>query len=691
MTVSESAHALDVSRPTVTSWRKRFASDGLAGLEHVPRSGRPPHIDEAEVIASTLVGPPPPARSWSARGLAGHLGVSRTAIGAVWRRWAVSASAPESAVLPISPALGRGRLELLGLWAGPECAAIVLAESMPELSGRAFPVAQEELQTLNTSLSVALSRLRSSDRGSRGHDDLTTLLRELHEHHRDRELHVLTWGDDLAELPGTPERWHRVRPASWVATVSVIALLELRNRTAQARRTYGDLLERLRADHDSGARTGTFIWQRHDERRTETGPARPRAVPRAFDQLALGSFNEKVVIESIRAATTLSRVEIAEQTGLTPQAVSRITRNLLTSGFLTEGAHRSSGKGKPRVPLRLRPDAAHALGIHLDPEVITQVVVDLCGRIVDRRQLPLHARRDPSWCIDQIARMAEEALETSAPEGGAFLGVGVAVPGPIDADAGVIVNPPLFQEWRDVPLRDELADRLGLPVTVEKDATAAAVGERWIGAADRAGDFVYLYLGTGAGSGAFLNGDVYRGTTGNAGELGELCALTMGLLTPDGGPQMVAECAPMSAVVDRALAAGLDLVAAPPEHGTSSPYEQVCIAAAEGDERAVSAVRGVAQVVARGAIGVIDLLDVGSLIIGGPAVLPQVADIYFAEVAAAVNRFPMASGIRKVQVARSLLNDSAAAVGAASGVFHAAFAPRLRTHARTSMSTSMSS
>jgi predicted NBD/HSP70 family sugar kinase len=229
-----------------------------------------------------------------------------------------------------------------------------------------------------------------------------------------------------------------------------------------------------------------------------------------------------------------------------------------------------------------------------------------------------------------------------------------------------------------VPLREELAGRLGLPVTVEKDATAAAIGERWIGAADRAGDFVYLYLGTGAGSGAFLNGDVYRGSSGNAGELGELCALNMGLLTPDGGPQMVTECAPMSAVVDRAVDAGFVLTAASPQ----SPYQQVCVAAAAGDPRATGAVRAVAQVIARGAIGVIDLLDVSSLIVGGPAVLPQIADIYLAEVAAAVNRFPMASRIRKVLVARSLLNESAAAVGAASGVFHTAFAPRLRTHAR---------
>ncbi|TDC65771.1 ROK family protein, partial [Streptomyces hainanensis] len=259
------------------------------------------------------------------------------------------------------------------------------------------------------------------------------------------------------------------------------------------------------------------------------------------------------------------------------------------------------------------------------------------------------------------------------PSPGTPLGVGIAVPGPLDADAGVVLDPPLFGGWHDIPLRAALAERLNLPVTVEKDATAAAIGERWIGAAERSGDFVYLYLGTGAGCGAFLNGDVYRGRTGNAGEFGQLCALAVGRLTPEGGPAMVDECAPMASAARKARAAGLPLPDSP------AAYERLCAAAAGGDERAVAAVREVARVVARGASGVTDLLDTGLLIVGGPAVPPAVAGLFLTEISEAVNRFPVARRVRRVHVAHSLLNESAAAIGAASGVFHAAFAPRLRT------------
>ncbi|MCF3965088.1 ROK family transcriptional regulator, partial [Streptomyces fuscigenes] len=490
---------------------------------------------------------------------------------------------------------------------------------------------------------------------------------------RGRRLRIVLWARDADAprlVPGASlHRAHRAM--GWSSTVSVLAQWELRHQPHVARGVLASLTEAARTH----ARAGTdapFLWQREPEGAVRPRPA--RTALRAFDQLALGSFNEKLVIESIRVAGALSRVEIADRTGLTPQAVSRITRNLLTTGFLTEDERRAQGRGKPRVPLRLRPDAACAIGIHVDPEMITQVLVDLCGNVRDRRQLPLTAPSDPARCVESMARMAASAVRAAGPLGRNLLGAGVAAPGPLDAEAGVLLDPPLFEGWGEVPLRADLGRALGMPVLLEKDATAATVGERWLGAADSAGDFVYLYLGAGAGSGAFLNGDVFRGSSGNAGEFGELTAYALGRLTPEGGPRMVPECAPMSAVVAGAARAGLAL----PAEGA---YAAVCAAAAAGDERAARAVTDVAGVIARGAVGMTDLYDTDLLIVGGPAVPPEVAELYLAEISAAVNRFPMARRVRHVRVAYSTLGDAAAAVGAAAGVFHTTFAPRLRPHA----------
>ena len=133
LSVSESARGLGISRPTVTAWRQRYAADGLAGLEHRPRTGRPARIDEADVIAATLAGPPPPQRIWSARALADHLGLSHTALGKVWQRWQVRPGAIEAPLmLPINPPLACYRPELLAAGRSAQGTAfVVIAEAVP--------------------------------------------------------------------------------------------------------------------------------------------------------------------------------------------------------------------------------------------------------------------------------------------------------------------------------------------------------------------------------------------------------------------------------------------------------------------------------------------------------------------------------------------------------------------------------
>jgi predicted NBD/HSP70 family sugar kinase len=684
LSVSGSARALGISRPTVTTWRKRYAAEGLAGLEDRPRSGRPPQVDEADVVAATLAGPPTPARTWSARALADHLGISHTTLAGVWRRWQIGLGEGSLPTVPAEPALSCAGIEMLGVWVRGDMAAVVIGTPVRPGGPRQPATGAGQRRAGHAALAAQLDRVRdsagtSSSAGPAGDAEAGPgpLIALIAARHPGREMHVLVWGDGSAhgslDAVGTHAvvRHRADATMSWSATVCTLALAELAqcpNRFAPALHALTEAARGYADAPDDAA----FVWQR-SEARGQRPPRRP--APRAFNQLALGSYNEKLVIESIREAGALSRVEIAQETGLTPQAVSRITRNLLTSGLLAEDGRQTGGAGKPRVPLRLRPDAASAIGVHLDPEMITVVAVDLCGAVLDRRQMPLAEQRDPQWCLEQMARLALESAEVARLASEVLLGVGVAVPGPVDTRAGVVLDPPLFDGWEQVELKAELAERLGTSVIVEKDATAAAIGERWLGAADRAGDFVYLYLGAGAGSGAFLNGDVYRGTTGNAGEVGQLCAIKAGLLTEEGGPRMVAECAPISAVVDQATASGLMV----PQG--SGAYDWVCEAVARGEDRAVAVLEHVARTVALGAVGVIDLFDVELLIIGGPAVLPSVADLYLRQISIAVNRFPVARRVREVHVALSRLNQTAA-VGAASSVFHSAFTPSLRARGR---------
>ncbi|MEL3947298.1 ROK family protein [Streptomyces sp. LNU-CPARS28] len=694
MSVSDSARELDVSRPTVTAWRQRYAAHGLAGLEHRPRSGRPARIDESDVIAATFAGPPPPQHTWSARALADHLGLSHTALGRVWHRWKVRHGASDvSAVLPLDTPIACRRLELLAAWARVDGAAfVVIAEADRHGSPQTRPATAEERRMRYAGLSAVMRRVQPEDDGveatsreavRRGPDGSAPpvsgplLPARLAARWAGRRLHVISWGSATGGpvgLPAGASRHAATASMSWASTVCLMAQLELRHQPRLARSVLDSLTDAAR-EQAGRLSDRPFWWVRGGQ---EAAAALRPSGHRAFDQPALGSFNEKLVIESVRVAGSLSRIDIAERTGLTPQAISRITRNLITTGILVEETRRPTGTGKPRVPLRLRPAAACAVGIHLDPEMITVVLVDLCGGTRARRVLPVTAGSDPKSCLDWIERTITRTVEAAGSLGQSLLGVGVAAPGPLDVHEGILIDPPLWASWSDMPVRAELSRILNLPVTLEKDATAATIGEQWIGAGESSTDFVYLYLGAGAGSGAFLNGDVFRGASGNAGEFGELTAYALGLVTPDGGPRMVPECAPMSAVVARAAAAGLS---APDGELT---YEAVCAAAVVGDPRAVDAIQDVARIVARGAVAMTDLYDTDLMIVGGPAVPPGVAELYLTEISTAVNRFPVARRVRPVRVTYSVLSGSAAAVGAAASVFHTAFAPRLRTHSGAS-------
>ncbi|MEV3971077.1 ROK family transcriptional regulator [Streptomyces sp. NPDC050698] len=232
--------------------------------------------------------------------------------------------------------------------------------------------------------------------------------------------------------------------------------------------------------------------------------------------LALRSHNTALVLDLLRTAGDegISRLELAERTGLTPQAVSKITGRLREEGLAAEAGRRASTGGKPRTVLRLVPEAGHAVGVHLDRDEVRAVLVDLRGDVVGERRAALDLG---AGAQDVLAAVAGAVRESVAGLGGTLLGAGVALPGPLDHARGVLQRVTGFPEWDGFPLRDALAQRLGVPVVVDKDTNAAALG---LAAGGEGGSFAYLHLGTGLGAGLVIGGTVHRGARTGAGEFG---------------------------------------------------------------------------------------------------------------------------------------------------------------------------
>jgi predicted NBD/HSP70 family sugar kinase len=303
----------------------------------------------------------------------------------------------------------------------------------------------------------------------------------------------------------------------------------------------------------------------------------------------LRSHNAALVLDLLRTAGEggISRIELAESTGLTPQAVSKITARLREGGLVVEAGRRASTGGKPRTLLRLVPSAGHAMGLHLDRDELTTVLLDLSGTLVAARTVPLDLGTGAEAVLEAAAAEVEAVLATTAtaeaeavPSAGRVLGVGVAMPGPLDHWAGVPRRVTGFPEWDGFPLRDALEARLGLPVVLDKDTNAAALGLALRGPGD---SFAYLHLGTGLGAGLVFGGALYRGARTGAGEFGHQ------VIQLDGP-----ECG----------------------CGRSGCIEALCLAAVgRGDIDRAAGVLGI------GAANLVELLDIDRVLLGGRVVL----------------------------------------------------------------------
>ncbi|WP_222710283.1 ROK family protein [Quadrisphaera setariae] len=423
-------------------------------------------------------------------------------------------------------------------------------------------------------------------------------------------------------------------------------------------------------------------------RTTATGVRRGSNLPR------VGDYNQVVVLEAIRRhATGLSRVEVAVLTGLSAQTVSNICRRLLEQGLVEEAGKQGVGPGKPRTLLRLAPQGRYAIGVHLDPAVVTVVVLDLLGHVVARRDHPLRPGAGPGQVLADVARDVEAVIADSGVDRERIVGLGVAAPGPVDSAAGAVVHPPNLPGWDRVDVRDLLAHATGLPVVLDKDVVAAAVGEVWAGGVGGTGSAVFFYLGTGVGTGLVLRGEVYRGASGNAGEVGHLvtgrggaecpCGLA-GCLGETSGPLHLVREAERLGVGHWDLDAGDDLLGQPTavaaEHRASvaSAFAEVCALADAGHPQARSLLDDLASRMAKAATDLVDMLDVEQVVFGGP-LWSRLERTFLRVVPPLVTGGAVSRAIHPVEVRGTLVGADVAAVGAGCLVLEDAFSPRSAT------------
>jgi predicted NBD/HSP70 family sugar kinase len=393
------------------------------------------------------------------------------------------------------------------------------------------------------------------------------------------------------------------------------------------------------------------------------------------DAAGMRAQNSSLLLKVIWRERHISRADIARVTGLSPSTVSAIVAGLQQAGLVREtGAGLSRGGRRPTM-IGFCDDVFALVGVEIGASHVTVVVTDLRADVRTARWGQVAVRIDPAAAIATVRAFIDDGLRELGIARRQVLGIGVGIPTPVRPNMPGRVPTlgiPAWPAWRDHDVHEILSAAYGLPVFVENDANLGALGEQWWGAGNDGKDLTYIKIGTSVGSGHIINGELYRGAGGTAGEIGHLrmdpagprcpCGLT-GCLTAFIGAETLVERARRdvgdgAGGADAAIANVSDLVRA----------------ARAGDAGARRIVADVGAHLGVAVASLMNVLNPAVVVLGGE--ITGAGEILLEPVRAAVRARSLAATLDDTPIVTSNLGDKAIAVGAATMVLRAALADR---------------
>jgi predicted NBD/HSP70 family sugar kinase len=341
---------------------------------------------------------------------------------------------------------------------------------------------------------------------------------------------------------------------------------------------------------------------------------------RSADHNWMRNINRSLILSCLRTMPPQSRANLAARTGLTRSTVSSLVDELIRTNLVRETGISPSRGGRPGTLLQLNPDGGCAIGVEITVDSIMVLLTDFVARPRWQQQIALDTT-DPDVVLPQAERLIDEALTFNArTDAIPPLGIGLGISGLVNPEEGVLKFSSNLG-WRDIPLRTRLQQRFDLPVKVGNEASIAALGENYFGAAAGYTDFIYLVISTTAlGAGIFVNGKLYQGIHGYAGEAGHVT------IDPAGPPCTCGKRGCWETV----LRAACTVEPIGKRGERSSPrsrvqgepgvisFQSIIDAAHAGDSRAAAAVSRVSDILATGIANLVNMFNPQLIILGGP-------------------------------------------------------------------------
>lgn len=378
----------------------------------------------------------------------------------------------------------------------------------------------------------------------------------------------------------------------------------------------------------------------------------------------------------------ISRADLARRTGLSRSTISAIVADLLATGLVEEtGAGDSSGGRRP-ILLGFRDDAFAIVGVDLGASHIGVAITDLRCDVRVWRHEAHPVRSDPEGALALMRTLIDATLREAELDKTRIVGIGVAVPSPVQPDDPYHLSPVFVPAWRGHSPVKGLESAYGVPVVMDNDANLGALAEQWWGAGQDGQDLAYVKVATGVGAGLIIHGDIYRGTTGIAGEIGHIpvdptagrcvCGL-------DGCLNLVVGS---EALVERVRGERKQHPRSSlPRQGVS--VSRIVEAAFEGDALARAVVEEAGHHLAIGVAALLNLLNPATVVLGGS--LTRAGEMLLRPLRTTLDERTPSASIAKSRIVISTLGIEGIARGAATLVLQAALndpsvfpAPRLR-------------
>jgi predicted NBD/HSP70 family sugar kinase len=247
------------------------------------------------------------------------------------------------------------------------------------------------------------------------------------------------------------------------------------------------------------------------------------------DQATVRRLNMSAILKLLRERGTLARADLAKELGMTRNTASNIVTELLQSGMVIETEFRREGAGRPGLLLELAPNGGFAIGAEIDINRIIVNIVDFKGETLWKESAQINPSQPQHEIISTAEQLVQAALDWGKDESLNPLGIGLGLAGLVDAEGGTLTYAPTLN-WKAIPFKALWEEKFDLPVHLDNEANTAALG--YYAYADRfnARNLVYLSIGAGMAAGLILEGRLFRGSGGFAGQAGHM------KIRPDGEP-----------------------------------------------------------------------------------------------------------------------------------------------------------